>query len=161
MNISPKMRNGILVVFIVFILFAVLYYVRYPLRSKVTFISDSQQGVVKIHENSIAVEMAVTTAEKHLGLGNRDSMPLDHGMLFVFQSREQHGFVMRDMRFPLDFIWIDGIKIVDITHEVPVDTTLPLKSYQPKFPVDKVLEVNAGTAKRLNISIGDSIQITQ
>ena len=84
-------------------------------------------------------------------------------MLFVFDEKKIYTFWMKGMLIPLDFIWIDGDKIVDVSENIPApinggdDGSLPLIS--PKLPVDKVIEVGAGTVRRLNIPEGNKIEI--
>ena len=64
---------------------------------------------------------------------------------------------MPDMRFPLDIIWIKGNEIVGILENVSPAGFGELEIYYPPEPVDKVLEINAGLADKLNIKIGDGI----
>ena len=79
-------------------------------------------------------------------------------MLFDFPKPDIYQFWMNDMNFPLDFIWINGGKVVEITENVqpPSQTQgqpVVVKSY---FSVDKVLEVNAGFVTRNNLKVGDT-----
>ncbi len=127
------------------------WYTTHPLGTKLT-----------LRDQTFSIELAVTPQEKQRGLGYRDSLAHNSGMLFVYDHPERYGFWMRGMRFPLDFIWINGLVVVDLTPNVEAPANgMPLISLQPKSPVDKVLEVNAGTIDRLGIQIGDSIKITQ
>lgn len=89
-------------------------------------------------------------------------MPLDEGMLFIFQSEGQHSFWMRGMLFPLDFIWISSDRsVVDITADVPApapgvpDGELP--HYRPDQAVLYVLELNAGVVREAGVQIGDAV----
>jgi uncharacterized membrane protein (UPF0127 family) len=66
---------------------------------------------------------------------------------------------MKGMRFPIDIIWINDNKIVDISKNVPVSTNSILFTYAPKEPVNQVLELNAGVSNRYNFQIGDSVTI--
>lgn len=63
------------------------------------------------------------------------------------------------MNFPLDFIWINNDKIVDISENIqaPAKGTLDadLEKIVPKASVDTVLEVNAGFVSANGIKIGD------
>ncbi len=64
------------------------------------------------------------------------------------------------MNFPLDFVWINGNRIVDLTQNVPkpVDAnTSDLPTYTTQSPADKVLEINAGMIAKDNIKIGDIV----
>jgi len=95
-----------------------------------------------------------TTQEK--GLGDRDSLPLDKGMLFVFPDSEIYQFWMKDMHFSLDMIWIDeNHKVADVSADISPDT-FP-NSFQPSSPVRYVLEVNAGIAKKNQIKTGTTL----
>jgi uncharacterized membrane protein (UPF0127 family) len=85
----------------------------------------------------------------------------DQGMLFDFtgSSRTKPGFWMKDMRFALDFIWIDGNNIVGITPRIQpgVDANGQLPLYYPPAPVTQVLEVNAGWSAAHGIKVGDAV----
>lgn len=133
------------------LLFGIYYYFRNPPGTKAV-----------INGRTITLELAVTNAEKEKGLGYRDSLPADRGMLFVYQNRGRYGFWMKGMRFPLDFIWIDGNKIVDVSENIPAPangTERPAE-LSPAAPVDKVLEVNAGVISQFNIRVGDTVKFT-
>ncbi len=112
---------------------------------------------IKIREHIFTVEMAIASEERARGLGYRDNMPEDYGMLFVFERKAKYSFWMKGMRFPLDFLWIDGNRIVDITRKVPIATGDTLPIYSPRVPVDKVLELNSGVVENLGISTGDTV----
>lgn len=114
---------------------------------------------VEIRGNRFIVELAVTDEEKKQGLGYRDSLLNNRGMLFVYDHPEQYSFWMKGMRFPLDIIWIHDKKIIDISANVPVreGDAIPVRS--PKLPVSQILEVNAGTIDRLGIQVGDDVKI--
>lgn len=118
--------------------------------------------IVSIKEHSIKVEIADTPVLRTKGLSGRKHLAKDAGMLFVFPKATMHSFWMKKMHFPLDFIWINGNTVVDLTENVlaPEDLeSLDLTSYTPSESVDKVLEVNAGVVDSLNIQIGDKIKI--
>ena len=127
------------------------YYWRHPLGEKVI-----------INGHTIQVEVSVTDAEKEKGLGDRDSLPAAHGMLFVYQNKDRYGYWMKGMRFPLDYIWIAGSTVVDLSQNIPAPKTPDEPPYElaPRVPVDKVLEVNAGDIAKFGIHIGDQIRFT-
>lgn len=133
---------GVLTIF----LSTVWYYLYHPLHSTVT-----------INDHTFSVDMAVTPQEKEKGLGYRNSLPTDHGMLFVWDHKEVFPFWMKGMRFPIDIIWIDQTTIVDISTNIPIPTGSYYPIYHPRTPVDKVLEVNAGLTASYVIQIGDTV----
>jgi len=112
---------------------------------------------------SFTVELAETPQQVARGLSGRDSLAQGAGMLFVHDKEQRYTFWMKDMRFPLDLLWIDAdCAVADISAQVPppepgqLDRSLPL--FSPKTPVLHVLEINAGAASVAGISIGDAVR---
>jgi uncharacterized membrane protein (UPF0127 family) len=69
-------------------------------------------------------------------------------------------FWMKDMKFPIDIIWISGKTIAGFAESVnpePEKTIFSLTSYSPPQPVDTVLEINAGLVKQYGFQIGDQV----
>ncbi len=108
----------------------------------------------------INLELAESRGAISLGLGNRNKLGSDSGMLFIFSESDYYNFWMKDMRFPIDIIWIQGDIIIDISKNVFPEFGVNLekmKLYQPRQKANRVLEVNAGFADKNNIKIGDKI----
>ena len=108
------------------------------------------------------VDLATTPAEQEQGLGGRASLAPDSGMLFEFDIPASYPFWMKDMQFPLDFIWIDATgHIAGVTENVDPQigaSDSELKLYTPPVPVTKILEVNAGTVKLIGAKVGDPVE---
>lgn len=117
----------------------------------------NRELLVAIGGQEIKVETATTEAEKYLGLSGRDSLCQDCGMLFVFPDQAEREFVMRDMKFPLDIIFINQGKIIKIATNLSPSGDSPLISYGSGQPADQVLEVNAGVAALNNWKEGDEV----
>lgn len=119
---------------------------------------------VQINDETIRVELADTPAKRSKGLAGRTSLGENEGMLFVFARADKYPFWMKGLSFSLDFVWIKDEKVEDILTNIPppqkgqVDSTLPI--YSSAVPVDKVLELNAGTVQKINIKVGDSVKLT-
>jgi len=105
------------------------------------------------------VEVADTTAKREIGLSEHATLQESDGMLFLFRERGIYTFWMRGMAFPIDILWLRDDVIVDMDEEVRVDTDLPLRTYAPDEPVDRVLELTAGFAKRHQLRVGDRLEI--
>lgn len=116
---------------------------------------------VRYDGGTLHIEVARAPAEIELGLGNRDSMAHDSGMLFDLSATERPQFWMKRMRFPLDFIWIlDDQRVAEVTPDVepqPGATDDQLRLYSPMTDVRYVLELNAGAAGRLGIEPGSQL----
>jgi uncharacterized protein len=115
--------------------------------------------IVRIGNVSYKTEVAVTNSEKERGLGGRNQLVEGHAMIFPYDHKEQYSFWMKDMRFPIDIIWIEDTAIVDIAHNVPIPDGASLPSYSPRTPVNKVLEIPAGDAKKYGFAPGDLVHI--
>lgn len=116
---------------------------------------------VSINNKTFTVELAITADQQARGLSGRDEIPANQGMLFVFKPAQKTSFWMKDMKFPLDIVWIHNQKIVDISRNLPppsTDTsTKDLPTYSPSEAVDYVLEINAGQATYFQV--GDRVTI--
>ncbi|MBI2607706.1 MAG: DUF192 domain-containing protein [Candidatus Doudnabacteria bacterium] len=131
--------------------------------SKQTMPTQYDDGIIQLAGQTLNIELAKTAQKQRIGLGGRDSIGENEGMLFVYNQAKPHGFWMKGMLMPIDIIWIDGNRIVDISAEVqpqPGASDRDLQLYSPKSPADKVLEVSSGWAKRNGLTIGDVVQIS-
>lgn len=113
----------------------------------------SYPGGVSIGERSYTLEYALTKEEQALGLGGRDMLCGTCAMAFPFALPERQAFWMKDMRFPLDIIWLsqDGT-VVHIEHRVSQESQ---EIYQPEERASQVLEFNAGALD--TVRAGDTL----
>jgi uncharacterized membrane protein (UPF0127 family) len=114
---------------------------------------------VTIGVHLIDAEVADTPARQQRGLSGRRSLPAGQGMLFVYDEPDLRGFWMPDMHFAIDIVWIRAGRIVHVESDVPHVVSGPLPVYRPSETADRVLEVAAGTAKRLGWRVGDAVGI--
>jgi uncharacterized membrane protein (UPF0127 family) len=106
---------------------------------------------VRIGHVKVKAEEVSTPPKLYLGLSYRRNLPEGRGMLFAMSKVEKQVFCMRDMRFPLDLIWIVHGRVAGITRNVP--PTFPGGLPSPK-PVNYVLEVPGGFAAKYGIKVG-------
>ena len=111
---------------------------------------ETQNGSVKY-----TVEEANTREEQEAGLMNRDSLAVDHGMIFNIDPVRRVAMWMKDTKFPLDMIFIapDGT-ITQVYENAEALTEYKIIS---RIPVRAVIEVNAGDIKKHQIKIGDKV----
>lgn len=122
------------------------------IAEKISEMQPSERGV--IGETSISLDIADNEEERKLGLGGRESMPKNHGMLFVFDEYTEHGIWMKDMKFALDIVWLNKYsEVIYIERNVSPDT-FP-KVFGPQKSSQYVIEFNAGFLERNSIKLGD------
>lgn len=99
------------------------------------------------------VELADDDTERGIGLMHRDHMDADRGMLFDFVSARRVAFWMRNTFIPLDMLFLksDGEVVAIVENVMPHSED----TVGPDRPVRAVLELNAGTVKRLGLRVGD------
>lgn len=133
-----------------------------PNPQKILHIIDGSSNDTKRIKAEINIEIADTKEKKALGLGGRQSLASDSGMLFLYEKPDKYKFWMKGMKIPLDFIWINDSRIVDLLENIEPpkvtqkDEDLPLVA--PIVAVDKILEVNADFVDSHNIKVGDKIE---
>lgn len=123
-----------------------------------TFIYD--HAVVWTSQGKVDVEVADTPQKRAQGLGFRRELLPGKGMLFVFQERHPHSFWMKGMKIPLDIIWLDNHLVVHVERRVPPPS--PSNESPPTMVPSKaanfVLEVGAGQADLLGLSVGKTVR---
>jgi len=101
------------------------------------------------------VELAVTPEEHAKGLMYRKEVPQGYGMLFDFGHDQELSFWMKNTYVSLDMIFIRGdgriLRIAENTE--PLSTRI----VPSEGPARAVLEVVAGTARKLGIAPGDRV----
>lgn len=106
---------------------------------------------------SYQVEMATTPLQQQVGLMFRSSLPENQGMFFVFPKKEIIHMWMKNTLIPLDMLFIDENNTIVHIHEQakPMDETI----ISSKYPVLKVLEINAGQVKKNGLKNGLKIDL--
>ena len=107
-------------------------------------------------KHAFQVEMALTPEQQATGLMFRPSVPADGGMLFDWGAPRDSTMWMRNTISSLDMLFINP----DGTIRRIAENTTPesLSIIESRGPVRATLELAAGTAKRLNIRVGDRVE---
>jgi uncharacterized membrane protein (UPF0127 family) len=112
---------------------------------------------IKSGSSIINAEVPQDSQQKEKGLGGRSCIGSEQGMLFVFDKEGSYEFWMKNMKFPIDIVWINENKTaVDVTSNVS-PATYP-KTFTSKKPAKYVLELRSGNAQRMNIAPGVPLQ---
>ncbi len=70
--------------------------------------STGSASSVKIKDLIIHVDLAITPDQQAKGLSIKNTLNDNEGMLFLFNVPGEYSFWMKDMKFPLDIIWINS-----------------------------------------------------
>lgn len=118
-----------------------------------------QEQHILIGNQILRVEMVKSSADLTQGLSGREEIGGD-GMLFVMPQKQVANFWMKDMKFDLDFVFIGEGAVLEVISDVkyPQGQEAP-RSVQSAFPVDYVLELEAGQAKKWDIKQGDQFSL--
>lgn len=155
--------NKLIIIFgIILAIFAGVVFFQFRAKPNNKSISQkSPTSSISINGRTFKIEIAKTLDEQQVGLSERDSLPQDQGMLFVYDKPDFYNFWMKNMKFPLDIIFIRDNKVVSVAQSAfppgPNVTNPPL--IKPDGMINKVLEVNSGISKKYNIKKGDKVDI--
>ncbi len=103
----------------------------------------------------LEVEVADESDERANGLSGRRGLANDQGMIFLFTEARLYPFWMKDMRFPIDIIYLYEGTVTEVFPSVapPLPGGVPT-TVQPTVPADAVLELFAGESARRGIEKG-------
>lgn len=155
-NTEKKVNKFNIIIIVGFLVCAVglNFYLKYY-WPKATLIIGGQE---------INVLVAKSSVHQYEGCSNRDNLGKMDGMLFVFNEESQHPMVMREMRFSLDMVWLDGVEIVDLAKNLapePGKNNMELTPYVGRTVSNMVLELPAGFLDKYSIKIGDKVKVVR
>jgi uncharacterized membrane protein (UPF0127 family) len=117
-------------------------------------------AVILVAGRSVDATIASTPSHWLKGLSGKSGLRENEGMWFKFNTRDYHTMVMRDMKFPIDIVWLDSDKVVDIAPGLKPENGLQesqLTLYRPRLPATAVLELPSGFAASSGLKIGDTV----
>lgn len=107
------------------------------------------------HQHTFQIEVAETAGQRSQGLQWRKRMAPDQGMLFDFEQTHPVTMWMKNTYLSLDMFFIaENGTIINIARDTKPQS---LKHINSAGSARGVLEVLAGTAKRLGIKAGDKV----
>jgi uncharacterized membrane protein (UPF0127 family) len=129
------------------------------------------------------LEIAADPAVRMKGLGQRDHIDEDGGMIFVFAPSEVRvmGFIMRDCPIAIDILYLDGSGHVMTMYEMQPEPArgdkgkdegkpgdweskagqsydARLKQYSSRFACTYAIELKDGSIKKLGVKEGDKVE---
>ncbi|WP_426701033.1 DUF192 domain-containing protein [Rhodanobacter sp. Col0626] len=115
---------------------------------------------VELHGQRFSTEFATDDASREHGLMMRTTLAPQHSMLFAFPYTSPQGFWMKNTLIPLDILYFDADRrLVSMQMDVPPCKADPCPVYPSDAPARYVLELSAGTARRIGVQVGDELKI--
>ncbi len=125
--------------------------------------TEFERGTVAIKTQdsdlTVEVEVATTEEQREMGLMNRESLPEDEGMFFVFPGEQSGvGFWMKNTLIPLSVAVADADGRITRILDMEPCTADPCAVYDPG-PFVTALEANQGAFERWGVQIGDNMAL--
>lgn len=116
------------------------------------------QADIIVNNYRLQADIAGTAQQQQTGLAIKSHLNENQAMLFPFATESYQAFWMKDMKFPIDIMWVDkNNTIVYVQPNLPpcvAGQNCPI--YQPNVKVIYVLEVVAGFAQKHHIMVGQT-----
>ena len=161
MRISTRVSTPLLVIVGAIALFYFL-----SLSSKLEIPSEAvfeekKSEIIEIYleKTKVFADVVKTQSAIERGLSGRENLLSNHGMLFIFSTPDRYGFWMKEMKFPIDILWLSNDGSVMHTEEGVSPETYP-QTFAPKSGLARyVLELPAGYSREHQVEIGDKIDL--
>ena len=110
---------------------------------------------VRLGQTSYQVELALTSAQRRQGLMHREQLASNAGMLLVYPKSGDHRVWMKNVRIPLQVLWIDDrFKVTHIMRLEPCQLS-PCPVFSAPAPARYILELSDG---KHDVEPGDIIE---
>ncbi|QLG26050.1 DUF192 domain-containing protein [Halorarum halophilum] len=108
---------------------------------------------------TVNVSVADTYPKRYVGLSDTESLDENEGMLFVHSGTGKHAYVMREMDFPIDIVFVAANGTITRIHHarLPADGSGDRTRYRGTGKY--VLEVPYGYTNRTGVDEGDRVVI--
>lgn len=159
---SFKRWHGIILGVVLFVFIALRWIVPLIVPAPRPSSPVPEEATLTVASTTFPALVANTPELAYRGLSRYPTLGAYGGMLFVFPTTATRTFVMRDMVFPLDMVWLTDGVITDIHEHLPLESGVSepfLTPYTGKVPVNMVLEVVSGTVERYGWRLGDSLRV--
>lgn len=116
---------------------------------------ENRQTAIRVAGVPVTVEIADDAETRRRGLMHRDSLPEDHGMLFVYSGEDRLSFWMLNTRMALDIAFLDRTgRIVDIQQMEPMSD----ETHTSREPAMYALEMRRGWFEDHGVTVGDRVE---
>lgn len=120
-------------------------------------------GLLKLQQKDFIKEIPIEIADGPIlwqrGLTNKEDIPFESGMFYIFPRIAMAGFWMKNVRFPLDIAFLNSKKEVINIQTMMLCTDRCPMYYCPQF-YRYALETKAGFFERFQFNEGCKINYT-
>lgn len=112
---------------------------------------------VSVGVSQLKLEIAATPDARRCGLSGRNTLPTNHGMLFVVPIPIILDFWMTGTRLPLSIAFLDETgRILSVQDMMPDQHQ---KHFRSPAPARYAIEVNQGWFAEHNVAVGDTLDL--
>lgn len=115
------------------------------------------QSLARINGREIELIVAKNERQSRKGLSGRKRLSSRQGMVFKVKPPARQLVWMKDMRFPLDILWISKDRVVEVSTDVPVKTKGYWTIVQSSATIDSIIEIGAGTVREWGLVPGQRV----
>ncbi len=115
-------------------------------------------AAVMIGTTSLTARVADTAVLRTRGLSGTERLLPNEAMLFIFEESGLYSFWMKEMKYPIDMIWLDDTKHIVYIKKNATPESFP-EEFAPPTPARYVLEVVAGFSDEHKLGVGDTVFI--
>lgn len=117
-------------------------------------IADTSQ--ITLGGKHFYAEVVTTSVDRERGLSGRDELVADKAMVFPYEMVGNQCFWMKNMKFAIDILWLDEQNRISF-----IEHSVDPASYPQNFchTAKNVVELQAGTTNRLNVKVGDQVDL--
>lgn len=137
------------------------FFIIFPLLALLLFFIPVKDNLVCFGDNHcIIADIRDTEEGRAAGLMFREALGEKEGMLFIFSENVEYPFWMKNMKIPIDIIFISKDKKIVSISKNAVPCNKPdneCELYKPDAPYYYVVETAAGFADRHNLDAGSSV----
>lgn len=124
--------------------------------SKVRMLREKQKTLL-LGNKEFQIILADTNELRTKGLSGSNPLGEDQAMLFLFDSPSKYGFWMKEMRYPIDIIWVNTKgKIIYIVKDAKPESFPEV--FKPRDEAIVVIEIKGGLSKKVGLLEGDYIR---
>ena len=139
-------------------------------RGPITGTDGVQREIVVLDGTPFNLDVSADIETRTLGLGGREHIPADGGMLFIFPEATQRQFVMRDCPIDIDIIYVNSLGRIVGMHQMKAEAPRGenesamayenrLKRYPSGSAAQFVIELAGGRLDDLDLTVGQKLDL--